>query len=138
MSALKRQWENAISGEQKGQCFKKEMLSASATTTISVERMLHAKIASAMTKIITNPHLKKKVSLEKQQAQMQDRFHSGRQIAYMIYELLSITGAHDVVLDYTDLFSVALHGDDIQGFDTRWDQVLVSTSEVPNDKILDS
>ena len=56
----------------------------------------------------------------------------------MIYEYFRVTGAHEAVLDFTDLFSIALHGDDIQEIDTRWDHVLMSTSEVPNDRILES
>ena len=56
----------------------------------------------------------------------------------MIYEYFRVTGAREAVLDYSDLFSTTLHGDDIQDFDTRWDQVVQSTSEVPNDKILES
>ena len=69
---------------------------------------------------------------------MEDRFFRGRQVAFMIYEYFRVTGAREAVLDYSDLFSITLHGDDIQDFDTRWDQVVQSTSEVPNDKILES
>ena len=65
---------------------------------------------------------------------MEDRFLRGRQIAFMTYEYFRVTGAHKAVLDYTDLFSISSHGDDIQDFDTRWDQALLSTSEVPKDK----
>ena len=32
---------------------------------------------------------------------------------------------NDTVLDYADLFSVTLHDDNVQGFDTRWDEVLL-------------
>ena len=39
---------------------------------------------------------------------------------------------------YADLFGISLLGDDIQGFDTRWDQVLLSTFEVPKDSFLKS
>ena len=38
----------------------------------------------------------------------------------MIYEYFRVTGTHAAVLDYSDLFRITLHGDDIQGFDTRW------------------
>ena len=41
-----------------------------------------AKIVSAFKKINTNSHLKKRVNLEEQKAQMQDRFLRGRQIAF--------------------------------------------------------
>ena len=77
--------------------------------------------ASALKKIIMNPHFKKRVSQEEQKA-----------------EYFRVTGAHEAVLDYSDLFSFTLHGDDIQDFDTRWDQVFLSSCEVPNDKILES
>ena len=42
-----------------------------------------------------------------------------------------MTSAHDTVLDYADLFSVSRREDNIQEFDTRWD-------EVPSDDALES
>ena len=48
--------------------------------------MLDARIASALNKIIQNSYFKKKVSLEEQKAQKEDRFFRGRRIAYMIYD----------------------------------------------------
>ena len=56
----------------------------------------------------------------------------------MIYYYFRVTGAHDTVLDYADLFSVTLHDDDFQEFDTRWDEVLLSMSKIPSDDILES
>ena len=100
--------------------------------------MLDAKIACALTKIIQKSHFKKKVSLEEQKAQEEDRFLRGRQIAFMIYDYFRVTGAHDTVLDYADLFSVTLHDDNIQELDTRWDEVLLSMSKIPSDDILES
>ena len=41
-------------------------------------------------------------------------FLRGRQIAFMIYDYFRVTGAHDTVFDYADLFSVTLHDDNIQ------------------------
>ena len=86
--------------------------------------MLDAKIAFALIKIIQNSQFKKKVSLEEQKAQKKDQFLRGRQIAFMIYDNFRVTGAHDTVLDYADLFSVTLHDDNIQELGTRWDEVL--------------
>ena len=100
--------------------------------------MLDAKISSALNKIIQNSQFKKKVSLQEQKAQKEDRFLRGRQIAFMIYDCFRVTGAHDTVLDSDDLFSVTLHGDHIQEFDTRWDEVLLSMSKMPSDDILES
>ena len=66
--------------------------------------MLDAKIASALNKIIQTSLFKKKVSLKEQKAQKEGRFLRGRQIAFMIYDYFRVTGAHDTVLDYADLF----------------------------------
>ena len=100
--------------------------------------MLDAKIASALNKIIQNSQFKKKVSLEEQKAQKEDRFLRGRQIAFMIFDYFRVTGAHDAVLNYADLFSVTLHDDNVQEFDARWDEVLLSMSKNPSDDILAS
>ena len=54
--------------------------------------MLDAKIASALNKIIQNSQFKK-VSLEEQKAQKEDRFLRVRQIALMIYDDFRVTGA---------------------------------------------
>ena len=77
--------------------------------------LLDVNIASALNKIIQNSQFKKEVSLEEQKAQ----FLRGRQIAFMIYDNLRVTGAHDTVSDYADLFSVSLHDDNIHEFDSR-------------------
>ena len=49
-----------------------------------------------------------------------------------------MTGAHDTVSDYADSFSITLRDDNIQEFDTRWDEVLLSVSKIPSDDILKS
>ena len=56
----------------------------------------------------------------------------------MICDYFRVTGAHDTGLDYADLFSVTLHDDNIQEFDARWDEVLLSMSKIPSDDILES
>ena len=100
--------------------------------------MLDAKIASALNKIIQNSHFKKKVSLEEQKAQKEDRILRGRQIAFMIYDNFRVTGAHDTVLDYAHSFSVTLHDGNIHEFDTRRDEVLLSMSKIPSVDVLES
>ena len=100
--------------------------------------MLDAKTASALIKIIQNPQFKKKVSLEEQKAQKEDRFLRGRQIAFMIYDYFRVTAAQDTVLDYADLFSFTLHDDNVQEFDTRWDEVLYQCQRSISGDILES
>ena len=70
--------------------------------------LLDARIASALNRIIHNTHFKRKVSLEEQKAQKKDRFLRGRQIAYLIFEYFRVTGIHDSVENYADLFTIGL------------------------------
>ena len=56
-------------------------------------------------------------------------------IAFMIYDYFRVTAAHDTVLDYSDLFSITLRTDNVQEFDTRWHEVLSSTTKIPSDEL---
>ena len=56
----------------------------------------------------------------------------------MIYDDFRVTGAHDAVLDYADFFSITLRNDDVQKFDTRWDDILLSMTKITPDDVLES
>ena len=99
--------------------------------------VLDARIASALNKIIHNSQFKRRFSLEEQKAQKEDRFLRGRQIAYLIYEQFRVTGTHDSVENYADLFTIVLRNDDIQEFDSKWDGILLSMTKIPHDDILE-
>ena len=101
-------------------------------------QLLDARIASALNRIIQNTRFKKKVSLEEMKAHKEDRFLRGRQIAYLIYEYFRVTGANDSVENYADLFTIALRDDDIQEFDSKWDEILLSMTQIPSDDILEN
>ena len=96
--------------------------SSSSTRGISVPNfeVLDARIASALNKIIHNSHFKRRISLEEQKAQKQDRLLRGRQIAYLIYDYFRVTGATDSVENYADLFTISLRNEDTQEFDSKY------------------
>ena len=112
-----------------------DLKSSSSTRGIQMPNfgVLDARIASALNRIIHNSHFKRKISLEEQKAQKEDRFLRGRQIAYLIYEYFRVTGTNDSV----DLFTVGLRNDDIQEFDSKWDGKLLSMTKIPPDEILE-
>ena len=85
--------------------------------------LLDARIASALNKIIQNTRFKNKVSLEDMKAHME------RQIAYPIFEYFRVSGANDFVANYAD---------DILEFDSKWDGILLSMTQIPSDDILES
>ena len=99
--------------------------------------VLDAKIASKLNRIIQNTRFKRKVSLEEQKAEKEDRFLRGRQIAYLIYEYFRATGANDSVENYADLFTIALRNDDVKEFDSKWDEILLSMTQIQSDDTLE-
>ena len=72
-----------------------ELRSSSSTRGISMPNfeVVDARIASALNKIIHNSQFKRRISLEEQKAQKEDRFLRGRQIAYLIYHYSRVTGS---------------------------------------------
>ena len=75
-------------------------------------KVLDAKIASALNRIIHNSHFKRRSSLEEQKAQREpfpswktDRLHDDPR-------LLPVTGANDSVENYADLLTIGLRNDD--------------------------
>ena len=99
--------------------------------------VLDARIASALSRIIHDTQFKRRISLEEQKAQTEDRFLRGRQIAYLISEYFRVTGANDSVENYTDLLTISLRNVDIQEFDSKWDGILLSMTKIPHDDILE-
>ena len=99
--------------------------------------ILDARIASALRKIIFNTSFKRRVSVEEQQAQRHNRFLRGRQIAYMIYDHFQATEAFDAAQGPSDMTNICLHNDDVQDFDARLDHILLGTSELLHENVLD-
>ena len=68
--------------------------------------MHDAMIASALKKLLTHVHFRKRVSVEEQRAQKYDRFLRRRQIAHMTSEHFRATGAYAAVQGLSDLFNI--------------------------------
>ena len=72
---------------------------------------------------------RKRVSVEGQCAQKSTTDSHEGHIANMIHEHLRATGAYEAVQGLSDLFNIRLQNDNVQSFDVRWDQALLSASE---------
>ena len=68
--------------------------------------MRDANIASALKKLVTSVHFRRRVSVEEQRSQTYDRFLRGRQTACMIYKYFRATGAYEAAQGLSDLFNV--------------------------------
>ena len=78
------------------------------------------------------------MSVEEQRAQKHYRFLRGRHIAYMIYDHCRAVGAYDAAQGLSDLHNICLFEDDTQDFDTRWDQALLTASEIISENVLEA
>ena len=101
--------------------------------------MLDVKIASALNKIIQKlPLQEESQSRGTESPQKRAGFFEEDRSLLMIYDYCRVTGAHDTVLavlDYADLFSITLRDDNVQEFDARWVEVLLSMSKIPSDDV---
>ena len=82
------------------------------------------------------PPSRKRVSLEEQKTQKEDRFLREKQIAYLIYEYFRVTGADDSVENYADLFTISLRKWWYSGI-RLWNGLLLSMTKTPSDDILE-
>ena len=57
------------------------------------------------------------------------------QIAFIICAYFKVSGTGQAILDFTDLMKVTLQGDSVQGFDTKWDETLLSMNKIPDEEI---
>ena len=76
--------------------------------------------------------------MEEHKAQKDNRVIQGRQITHMLYQHFRITGTNESVLEVSDFVSFILRGEDVQGFDTKRDGVLLSMTETSKDDILEN
>ena len=90
--------------------------------------VLDSKIACALKKLLA-ADFKRRIYMEEQQAQQDNRFLKGRQIAYMIYDNFKISGIGEALHVFNDLSSVQLKNVNVQGFDTKWDEIPLSMTK---------
>ena len=99
--------------------------------------LLDARIASTLNRIIQSTRFKKKVSLEKMRAQKRRPLPPRKTDRLLDLRNFRVTGANDSVENYADLFKVFLRNDDIQEFDSKWNEILLSMTQIPSDDILE-
>ena len=95
---------------------------------LSDVEVLDSNMASALNELLT-ADFKRRVYMKEQKAQQDTRFLNGRQIAYLIGDNFNISGTGEALLDFNDQLGVQLKNDNVQGFDTKWDEVLLSLND---------
>ena len=100
--------------------------------------MLDAKIAYLVNKIIQNHHFKKEGQSRGAENPKGGSSLTRKTDSLHDLRLFSSDWRSYTVLDYADFISVTLHDDNVQEFDTKWCEVLLSMSKIPSDDILES
>ena len=116
-----------------------ELRSSSSTRGISMPNfeVLDARLLQPWTKSSIIPTTKEESVWKNKRPRKRTVSLRGRQIAYLIYDHFWVTGSHDSVENYTNLFTSGLRNDDIQEFDSKWDGILLSMTKIPLDDILE-
>ena len=82
---------------------------------------LDVNIASGLRKILTGS-FKKQVTTAEGKTQSEKSSLTDRQVAWMIYDLFKISGNNEAILDFRHLSKNQLKNDNVQAFDTKWDE----------------
>ena len=116
-----------------------ELRSSSSTRGLSIPNfeVLDARIASALNKIIHNSQFKKENQSGGTKGPEAGPFPSRQTDCLLDLRYFRVTGIHDSVENYADLFTISLRNDDIQEFDSKWDGILLSMTKIPPDEILE-
>ena len=99
--------------------------------------LLDAMIASALKRVLnTNVPFLKRVRVEEERAQKDDRFLRGADCLHDLRAFFRATGACEAVQGLPDVFKMRLQNDHVQDIDTRWDQALSVASEIHTEMVL--
>ena len=69
---------------------------------------------------------------------LQETNHHTRQVARMIYDFFKISGDNRAILDFRDLSKVHLKTDNVQAFDTKWNEVFSAVTDRYTESIWES
>ena len=99
--------------------------------------LLDARIASALNKIIQKYPLQEKGQCGGNESSQRRPVPSRMTDRLLDLRILPGHRCNHSVESYADLFTVVLRNDDVQEFDSKWDEILLSMTQIPSDDILD-
>ena len=98
---------------------------------------LNAKIAAGSSDVL-HGEFQRKINVMEERAAIKGEMINGRQIAWMIYDHFKLTAQDGAILNFTDLQSVTLKGDNVAQFMNNWEMTLSGMNKIPTDDILES
>merc|ERR1712079_672452 len=99
---------------------------------------LDTKVAAGLMKI-THGDFKKRITKKDEEHQIvHKKMLNGRPIAWLTFQHFKINDMESSMLEFSDLMALELKGDNLRGFDTEWDNVLLGMREHPEEKYLEN
>ena len=88
--------------------------------------------------ILNGGDVRKRVLNEEERAHRQSMLLTRRQVAWMICEHVKISDTDGAVLDIADLLKIELKSDNVQTFDTKWDETINAMQKRPDEEPLEN
>ena len=99
---------------------------------------LDMKIAAGIMKVM-HGDFKKRVTMKDEQHQMQrKKMLTGRQVAFMMFQHFQLNDLDSSMMEFNDLLSLELKGDNLRAFDTAWDNTLLGMKNLPDEEYLEN
>ena len=84
--------------------------------------------------VIIQGEFEKKVQVQEAEYSKEGLMLNGRQITLMFYEYFKVSKTDGAMLDWDELLSVELKGDNLQQFLSDWETILLNTNCLPDEK----
>ena len=98
---------------------------------------LDAKLSKALDDIISG-EFQKKVQVKETEYSKEGFMRTGRQITWMLYEYFKVSETDGAMLDWDELLSVELRGDNLQQFLSDLETTLLSINGLPDSSFLET
>ena len=87
---------------------------------------------------VLQDEFKKKVQVKETEYSKDGLLLTGRQITWVLYEYFKVSETDVALLDWDELPSIELEGDNLQQFLSDWESTLLSINDLPDAKFLET
>ena len=96
---------------------------------------LDARLSSEIDSVLSG-EFRKQVQVKETELSLKGKMIKGRQIAWMMYKHFKLSEVDGAMLEWEELLSVELKGDNLQQFENDWGAMCLVVRELPDEKSL--
>ena len=98
---------------------------------------LDAKLAAELDEILSG-EFRKQVQVKETALSREGKMIKGRQVAWVIYKNFKHSEEDGAMLEWDELLSVDLRGDNLQQFENDWNNTILNIRELPDEVFLET